>query len=89
MPRVAFTSNLARHVSCPSGEFAGNSVRDVLNAVFQQHATVRGYIMDEHGRLRQHVVVFVDGNPIRDRIALSDEVPVHGEVYVMQALSGG
>lgn len=89
MPRAVFTSNLTRHVSCPTGNFDGTSVREVLDSIFLKHSALKGYILDEQGRLRQHVVIFVDGHPIRDRIRLTDAVPETGEVYVMQALSGG
>jgi hypothetical protein len=33
--------------------------------------------------------VFVDGEQLADRTRLSDPVRADGEVYVMQALSGG
>jgi hypothetical protein len=35
------------------------------------------------------MIVFVDGRAIKDRKELSDAVPENGEVFVMQALSGG
>ncbi len=46
-------------------------------------------MLDEHGAVRKHMVVFVNGQMICDREKLSDPVPEHAEVYVMQALSGG
>jgi hypothetical protein len=39
--------------------------------------------------VRRHVVVFVDGSAIQDRVGLSDAVRPDSEIYVMQALSGG
>ncbi len=89
MPRVLFTSNLARHVECPTGEYTGGSIREVLESVFVAQPRLRGYIVDEQGRLRQHVIAFVDGQPIRDRLRLSDVTNEQSEVCVMQALSGG
>jgi hypothetical protein len=50
---------------------------------------LRGYVLDDQGALRHHMMVFVDGEPIRDRARLSDLVRPTSEVYVMQALSGG
>ena len=47
------------------------------------------YLLDDQGGLRKHMVVFVNGRAIRDRATLTDPVPEDGEVYVMQALSGG
>jgi sulfur-carrier protein len=89
MATVAFTPNLARHVACPPSEVSGATVREVLDQVFEQNQPLRGYVVDEQGALRQHMVVFVDGRQIQDRQHLSDPVPPGGEVYVMQALSGG
>ncbi len=89
MPRVVFTANLRRHVDCPPQVVEGTSVRAALEAVFERLPAVAGYIVDERFRLRQHVVVFVDGQPIQDRETQTDPVAAQSEVYVMQALSGG
>ncbi len=87
---VRFTPNLARHVDCPATQASGHTVREVLDHVFESHPRLRGYVVDERGVLRKHMVVFLDGVAIADRIRLSD--PVSGdnaEIFVMQALSGG
>jgi molybdopterin converting factor small subunit len=89
MARVTFTQNLQRHVACPETTVSGRTVREVLDAVFTANPKARGYVLDEHGELRRHMTIFVDGELVRDRVALSDEVSDGGEVYVMQALSGG
>jgi molybdopterin synthase sulfur carrier subunit len=89
MPRVVFTENLQRHVECPPREVEGGTVREVLDAVFATNDRARGYVLDEHGGVRKHMVVFVNGEMVRDRTTLSDAVPADAEVYVMQALSGG
>lgn len=89
MPHVAFTAHLLRHVPSPNGEAPGNTLRAVLDAIFMQHPTARGYVLDEHGALRQHVVVFIDGLRARDRQALSDPVRPDSRIHVLQALTGG
>ncbi|HJW43958.1 MAG TPA: MoaD/ThiS family protein [Geothrix sp.] len=89
MPRVAFTRNLQRHVACPPCAVAGRTVKESLEAAFAQYPKLRGYVLDEHGALRFHMAVYVDGVPIADRRALSDPVPEAAEIFVMQALSGG
>ncbi len=89
MVRVVFTQNLQRHVACPPASVSGQTVREVLDAVFASHPRVRGYVLDERNELRKHVNVFVNGTQIQDRTTLSDPVPEDGEVYVIQALSGG
>ena len=89
MPRVVFTSNLQRHVNCPETQVAAGTVRTALAQVFAAQPQARGYVLDEQGHLRKHVVVFVDGKRVRDRELLSDPVRDSSEVYVMQALTGG
>ncbi len=89
MPRVVFTQNLQRHVECPPVSVEGGTVREVLEEVFGENERARGYVLDERGALRKHMNIFVDGHQVRDRTGLSDPVPADGEIYVMQALSGG
>ena len=89
MPRVVFTENIQRHVACPPIEVAGGTVREVLDAVFAANDRARGYVLDEHGAVRKHMVIFLDGVMIHDRQSLGDPVRPGSEVYVMQALSGG
>jgi hypothetical protein len=89
MPRVVFTPNLQRHVECPAVEVSGATVREALDHVFAANPRLRGYVVDEHGALRKHMAVFVDGSQLVDRAAQSDAVGASSEIYVMQALSGG
>jgi len=89
MIRVSFTANLRRHVAAPAVEVDGKTVREALDAVFAAHEVLRGYVLDEHGELRKHMVIFVNGEQIADRQRLSDAVPPGASLYVMQALSGG
>jgi hypothetical protein len=89
MATVVFTHNLERHVDCPTVTTDAATVRDALEAAFVKSPRVRGYVLDEQGALRKHMVVFVDGRQIQDRATLSDPVGQDSEVYVMQALSGG
>jgi hypothetical protein len=89
MPRIAFTPNLQRHVHAPSQTVAGATVHAALEAVFAANPVLRGYVLDDQGALRKHVVVFVDDVRVRDRVGLSDAVRRDSEIFVMQALSGG
>jgi hypothetical protein len=89
MPTVHFTKALERHVDCPAASVDATTAREALDAYFAMHPTVRGYVLDERGLLRTHVNVFVDGAQLVDRTGMSDPVGPRGEVYVLQALSGG
>lgn len=64
-------------------------MREALDAIFAGNPRLRGYIVDEHGRLRKHVTLFVGDHAVVDRNGLSDAVDVDTEIFVMQALSGG
>lgn len=89
MPTVDFTPNLARQTMTRSCRVAGGTVAEALNAVFAELPALRGYVLDDQGAVRTHVVVFLDGVTIRDRRQLSDPVRPDSEIFVMQALSGG
>ncbi len=89
MPVVAFTPNLKRHLDAPEVIVPSGTVASALETVFAQNPRLRSYIVDEQGRLRQHVAVFVEGELVRDRLGLTDLVQDHQDVFVMQALSGG
>ena len=89
MVRVSFTPNLRRHVECPSMEVSAATVAEALEEVFREHPRLRGYVLDDQGEVRKHVAVFVNGGLIADRRRLSDAAPSGGEIFVMQALSGG
>jgi molybdopterin synthase sulfur carrier subunit len=64
-------------------------VGSALEAVFRENPRARAYVLDEQGAVRQHMVVFVDGQQVRDRQRLTDPVAPTAEIYVAQALSGG
>jgi molybdopterin converting factor small subunit len=89
VPRVLFTAHLQKHVSGEPLDVNGATVAEALDAVFVQRPTLRSYLLDDQGRVRQHVMIFVDNQLLHDRDKLSDAVRAAGEIYVMQALSGG
>jgi hypothetical protein len=86
---VTFTANLRRHLEAPPVQVDGATVRDALEAVFRGNPRLRGYLLDDQGRLRRHVTVFVDGEAVLDRDGLADRLRPAAELFVMQALSGG
>lgn len=89
MARVSFTDNLLKHLPCPPAEMAGDTVRAVMDGVFKDNPPLRSYLVDDQGRLRKHVNIYVNDALISDRAALSDPVAADDHVFVFQALSGG
>ncbi len=90
MVKVKFTSALKRFFPSLSETMVeANNIREVIKALEMSHPGLSGYLVDDAGRLRQHVNVFVKDNLIKDRVKLSDSVKENDEVLIFQALSGG
>lgn len=89
MPRVTFTPHLRKHLQCRDGRAAGSTVREAMESVFASQPALRGYLLDDQGRLRQHVAIFIGDRMIGDRLNQSDPVGEESEIYIFQALSGG
>ena len=89
MPTVSFTPALQRFLSVPATQVEGVTVGEALAAVFASRPALRGYVLDDQGAVRRHVAVYVNGEPVQDRIRMTDPVGFHDEIYVFQALSGG
>lgn len=94
MARVVLAPALARWL--PGGgdgeatfEVPGATVGDVLDGVFARHPTLRHYVVDEHGAVRHHVALFVDGRSLTRKTHLDHPLGATSELHVMQALSGG
>ena len=66
MTQVSFTENLRRHVECPPVSVSGATAREVLDAVFADNPMLKSYILDDQGRVRRHVNVFINGDMVSD-----------------------
>ena len=89
MASLSFAQSVRSHVDIEPCEVSGATVREALEGVFAQHERLRSYVLDDTGAVRKHVAVIVNGESVRDRAGLSDPLPPDGEIFVMQALSGG
>jgi len=66
-------------------ELEGSTVAEVLKALEQRHPDVRGWILDEHGQIREHINVFVN----REYGQESTAVTPADQLHVIPAISGG
>jgi sulfur-carrier protein len=90
MAKIKFTSALNRFFpSLREIEIEGSTVKEILGNVEKAHPGILGYLVDEHGRLRKHLNIFVQGDLIKDRYTLKDRVNKSDELLIFQALSGG
>lgn len=69
-----------------SVEADGTTVADVLADLDRQFPGIAFRVVDEQGRLRQHMVVWIGQDRCRD---LTTPVTGLAELVLMQALSGG
>lgn len=89
MPKITFTAHLKSVGPAEEVVVPGTSVGAALDAVFADHARLRGYVLDDQGRVRHHVVIFVDGARCENDSVLDKPVGAASEIFVLQALSGG
>ena len=85
MAQIIFTQQLARFLPVPTLETQAATLRAALDGAFAANPRLGAYVLDEQGRLRAHVVVFIDGK----RSELDEPLRSDSRIYVLQALSGG
>jgi molybdopterin converting factor small subunit len=66
-------------------DLPGGTVGEVLRALEERHPTVKGWILDEHGRIRSHVNVYVNG----ERSSADTPVASGDGLLVLPSISGG
>jgi molybdopterin synthase sulfur carrier subunit len=90
MAHVTFTPHLNRFFpTLAPCDIDRPTVRAVVAELERRYPGFASYIVDEAGRLRRHVNIFVGEEPIRDREALGDALKASTPIFIVQALSGG
>jgi len=90
MAWVTFTRHLQRFFpALETGEVPGATVRELIDELERRHPGLAHYLVDETGRLRRHVNLFIGEEPMRDRVKLTDALAPDSRVFILQALSGG
>ena len=89
MPRIAFTRHLEAVGPTEPVACVGATVGELIEAVAADYPRLKNYVLDDQGRIRKHIAVFIDGAMVPRHTALSQAVSEGTEVYVFQALSGG
>ncbi len=89
MPEIVFTQQLRRFTDAPTVRTEAATLRLALETAFESNERLRPYILDEQGRLRTHVAVFIDGARLKSRAQLDVALRPESAVHVLQALSGG
>jgi molybdopterin synthase sulfur carrier subunit len=69
--------------------YQGETVQDVLDAAAMDYPRLKNYVLDDQGRVRKHVAIFVGGAMQPRETVLDNSLGPKDEIYIMQALSGG
>jgi hypothetical protein len=89
MVQIAFTPHLRAVGPTAPTRYDGATLAQVLDRVNEDFPQLRGYLLDDQGRLRKHIAVFVDGVMKPREGALAISLTDASDVYIFQALSGG
>jgi sulfur-carrier protein len=66
-------------------ELPGDSLGEVLRELERRYPRLEGWVLDEHGNIRRHVNVFVDG----ERGNKDTPIGSTAHVHVLASISGG
>ncbi len=84
--KVSICSPLRSYTNADEVEAEGATVAELLDDLDGQFPGIRFRMVDEQGRIRQHMRVFVN----RERAAgLDQPIAPEDDVQILQALSGG
>lgn len=85
MATVTLRAPLKQRVGAASVEVPGSSVAEVLRGLEHAHETIKGWVLDEQGKVRRHVNVFLNGEPAlaEDPVASADRIDI------IHAITGG
>jgi molybdopterin synthase sulfur carrier subunit len=87
MPTVNIPSPLRSYTSgLPRVSARGTTIEEVLADLEQHYPGIRFRMIDEQGRIRQHIRIFVNTDGVSD---LSARVASNDVVHLICALSGG
>ena len=89
MPRIVFTRHLESVGPTAPEVCPGATLAELLDALARDYPRLRNYVLDDQGRVRKHIAVFIDGDLRPRETVLSLPLAETSDVYVFQALSGG
>ena len=85
MATVTLRAPLKQRAGTSSLEVTGATVRETLSSLESDVPALKGWVLDDQGRIRRHVNVFVNGEPATPDDAVADQ----DRVDIIHAISGG
>lgn len=74
---------------CARLEVEGDTVAEVFERLFDDHAELRRLMLDETGSLRRHVHVYLDREPVRDPVRARVRLERDCEIRIVPSIAGG
>jgi molybdopterin converting factor small subunit len=65
------------------------TVAEALDSLWQRHLGLRDRVVNEQGKLRQHVNIFLNDENVRRLQLLETALPENCEITILPAVSGG
>ena len=89
MARISFTTHLRAVGPASPARYDGATLSEILAVMARDFPRLSAYVLDDQGKLRRHIAVFVDGVMQPRESALTHPLPTDADVHIFQALSGG
>jgi molybdopterin converting factor small subunit len=67
----------------------GSTLAEVLDALEADHAGIRARVLDEDGKLRRFVNVYVNDDDVRFSAGLATPTPEGASISIIPAVAGG
>ena len=87
--RISFTSHLRAVGPVSPARYDGATLAEILAAAARDFPRLPAYVLDDQGRLRRHIAVFIDGVMAPRDAALTRQLSADSDIHIFQALSGG
>lgn len=84
--RVMIPSALRSYTEAGHAEAEGTTLARLLDDLERRHPGIRFRMVDEQGRIRRHIRIFING---RQEYDLARPLAAGDEIIIAQALSGG
>jgi molybdopterin synthase sulfur carrier subunit len=65
------------------------TVGEALDTLWRRHVGLRDRVLNEQGKLRQHVNIFLNDDNVRRKELLDTTLPDNCEITILPAVSGG
>ena len=84
--KVLIASPLRSYTGADEVEAAGDSLGALLADLDRRFPGIRFRMIDEQDRVRRHMRIFINGEPVKE---LGHRLHEQDEICIVQALSGG